>query len=180
VGFVVDLRIEAERSPVPGLLGERHVFGGFRLMAPTTLICRASVSGWAGAVLATWLSTSAAVADGAMAVGSSGNMAKDGFAFGAAINKPTREAAIAQALKTCRAYTGAPKMARRCKIIATFNGECYALTFDPKAGTPGVGWATGPTKAAAEDRAMAACEATAGAQRRRFCKIDQSGCDDKN
>jgi hypothetical protein len=128
-----------------------------------------------GAVMLT--AAHAARGEGAIAVGSSGNFAKDGFAFGGAINKPTKDAAREQALATCRKYDGAPKMAEVCRVISTFNRECYALSFDPKPGTPGVGWAIAADKETAEERAQAACEATAGATRRSFCKVNQSFCD---
>ena len=85
-----------------------------------------------------------------------------------------------QALSTCRKYEGAPKMAAICKVVATFSRECYALSFDPKPGTPGVGWAIAADKEAAEDRAQRNCEATAGAGRRDFCKVNQSYCDTQN
>jgi hypothetical protein len=118
-----------------------------------------------------------AMSEGALAVGASGNVAKDGIALGGAIDKPTKEAAIAQALETCRKYQGAPKMAALCRIVATFRRECFATAYDPDPGTPGVGWAIGPDKATAEERALAACQATAGAARRQFCKASQSFCD---
>jgi len=121
--------------------------------------------------------TSGARAEGALAVGTSGNFAKDGFAVGGAINKATKQEAIDQALATCRKYEGAPKMAALCRIVATFSRECFAITFDPKPGTPGVGWAVGPNKEAAEERALAACQTTAGAARRKFCHLEQSFCD---
>jgi hypothetical protein len=121
--------------------------------------------------------TPVARAEGALAVGASGNFAKDGFAVGGAIDKATKQDAIDQALATCRKYEGAPKMAAICRIVATFRRECFAINFDPKPGTPGVGWAVGPTKAAAEERALAACQTTAGAARRKFCKLEQSFCD---
>jgi hypothetical protein len=123
---------------------------------------------------------SAAWAEGAIAVGASGNFAKDGFAFGGSINKATMSEARDQALSTCRKYEGAPKMAAICKVIATFSRECYALSFDPKPGTPGVGWAIAADKETAEDRAQRNCEATAGAGRRDFCKVNQSYCDTQN
>src|SRR3981189_847416 len=121
--------------------------------------------------------TSAARAEGALAVGTSGNFAKDGFAVGGAINKTTKQDAIDQALATCRKYEGAPKLADICRIVADFRRECFAINFDPKPGTPGVGWAVGPTKAAAEERALAACQTSAGAARRKFCELEQSFCD---
>jgi hypothetical protein len=133
----------------------------------------------AGAVMlaAMHMASGAAMAEGAIAVGTSGNFAKDGFAFGGAINKATKEAASAQALDTCSKYEGAPKMAAICRVISTFTRECYSLAFDPEPGTPGVGWAIAADKATAEERANAACEATAGAKRRKFCKVEQTFCD---
>jgi hypothetical protein len=121
--------------------------------------------------------TPAARAEGAIAIGASGNFAKDGFAFGGAFNKESTEEASRQALETCRKYEGAPKMAAICRVIMTFSRECYALSFDPKPGTPGVGWAVADDKEKAEERAQKNCEATAGAGRRDFCKVNQSYCD---
>jgi hypothetical protein len=118
-----------------------------------------------------------AKAEGAMAIGASGNFAKDGFAFGASINKASADEARDQALETCRKYEGAPKMAALCRVVMTFSRECYALSFDPKAGTPGVGWAIADDKVKAEERAQMNCEVTAGAGRRDFCKVNQSFCD---
>jgi hypothetical protein len=136
----------------------------------------------AGAVLcvAAHAVTPAALAEGAIAIGASGNFSKDGFAFGAAINKATTAEANQQALETCRKYTGAPKMAAICRVVMNFSQECYALAFDPKAGTPGVGWAISDDKVRAEERAQKMCEATAGAGRRDFCKVNQSSCDTHN
>src|SRR3981081_786875 len=121
--------------------------------------------------------TSVARAEGALAVGASGNFAKDGFAVGGAIDKATKQDAIDQALATRPKYEGDPNMAGMCRIVATFRRECFAINFDPKPGTPGVGWAIGPTKAVAEERALAARHATAGAARRTCGKLEQSFCD---
>jgi hypothetical protein len=141
-------------------------------------ICGAAAAAMcACAWLGTLSLTGPAAAEGALAVGASGNVAKDGIALGGAIDKPTKQEAIDQALATCRKYDGAPKMAALCRIVATFTRECFATAFDPKAGTPGVGWAIGPDKPTAEERALAACQATAGASRRQFCKASQSYCD---
>ena len=132
----------------------------------------------AGAVIcAAVCATTPALAEGAIAVGASGNFAKDGFAFGGSINKATSDEASEQALSTCRKYEGAPKMAAICRVVMTFSRECYALSFDPKPGTPGVGWAIADDKVKAEERAQKNCEATAGAGRRDFCKVNQSYCD---
>ena len=122
-------------------------------------------------------STSAARAEGAIAIGASGDFAKDGFAFGASINKSSADEAGAQAMATCHKYEGAPKMAAICQVVFNFSHECYALSFDPKAGTPGVGWAIAGDKETAEDRALKNCQVTAGSDRREFCKVNQSFCD---
>ena len=119
----------------------------------------------------------AALAEGAIAIGASGDFARDGFAFGASINKTSADDAGQQALATCRKYEGAPKMAAICKVVFHFSHECYALSFDPKAGTPGVGWAIAADKETAEERALKNCQVTAGPDRRDFCKINQSFCD---
>jgi len=124
--------------------------------------------------------TPAALADGAIAIGSSGNFAADGFAFGAAINKASTEEASRQALATCKDYDAVPRMAAICRPVMTFSRECYALAFDPQAGSPGVGWAIAGDKARAEERARKNCEVTAGPDRRDFCKLDQSACDSGN
>ena len=118
-----------------------------------------------------------ALAEGAIAIGATGNFAKDGFAFGGSIDKASVDAAREQALTTCRKYEGAPKMAKICRVVSTFSRECYALSYDPKPGTPGVGWAIASDKPTAEERAQKNCEATAGADRRSACKVNQSYCD---
>jgi len=122
----------------------------------------------------------AALAEGAIAIGASGDFAKDGFAFGAAINKSSADDAGQAALSTCKKYEGAPKMAAICKVVFHFSHECYALSFDPKPGTPGVGWAIAEDKETAEERANRNCQVTAGPDRRDFCKVNQSFCDSEN
>lgn len=117
-------------------------------------------------------------ADGALAVGSTSDVAKDGIAVGTSINYNTSDEARDAALKRCHEYKPAPKAAALCQPVGTFKGECYAVSFDPKAGTPGAGWAIAATKALAEERALANCKATAGADRRDFCRIEESKCDE--
>lgn len=118
-----------------------------------------------------------ALAEGALAMGSTGNVSRDGIAYGGAYNYGTRDAAMAEALAKCRAFQGAPKAIARCKVVSTFRQTCYAVANDPKAGTPGTGWATAPTKEAASQRALEECQATAGRDRRDQCVVDQSNCD---
>jgi hypothetical protein len=123
--------------------------------------------------------SSPAGAAGALAVGSTSDVSKDGIAVGTSINYDTPEEARAAALKRCREYKPAPKAAAMCQSVGTFRGECYAVSFDPKAGTPGAGWAIASTKDLAEERALENCKATAGANRREFCRIEESKCDEK-
>jgi hypothetical protein len=124
------------------------------------------------------LASAAARADGALAVGSTADVAKDGIAIGTSVNYKSAEAADQAALERCHDYKPAPKAAAQCRSVGTFKGECYAISFDPKDGTPGAGWAIAATKALAEQRAMANCQITAGDGRRDFCRIEESKCDE--
>jgi Domain of unknown function (DUF4189) len=124
------------------------------------------------------VASSPAGADGALAVGSTGDVAKDGIAVGTSINYKTASEAEQASLKRCRDYKPAPKAAAQCRSVGTFRGECYAVSFDPKEGTPGAGWAIASTKALAEERPIANCQITAGDGRRDFCRIEESKCDE--
>jgi Domain of unknown function (DUF4189) len=123
------------------------------------------------------LAGAAARADGALAVGSTGDVAKDGIAIGTSINYKGPDEAAKASLERCRDYKPAPKAAAQCRSVGTFKDECYAISFDPKDGTPGAGWAMAATKALAEQRAIANCQITAGEGRRDFCRIEESKCD---
>jgi len=124
------------------------------------------------------VASSPAGADGALAVGSTADVVKDGIAVGATINYKTPDEAEQAALERCRNYKPAPKAAAQCRSVGTFKGECYAVSFDPKEGTPGAGWAIASSKALAEERAMTNCQITAGESRRDFCQLAESKCDD--
>jgi hypothetical protein len=130
------------------------------------------------ALLAALSMPPAAMSEGAFAVGSTGNVSKDGIAYGGSYNFPTRKEAEAGALRACRNFKGAPRAAKLCKLVATFKRECYAQANDPKAGTPGTGWAIAADEATAKDRALSACQASAGPDRRSFCVVEISRCDE--
>jgi hypothetical protein len=121
---------------------------------------------------------SPAAANGALAVGTTSNVVKDGVAFGTAINYQTEAEARTAALTYCKNFKSAPKAAAQCRLVGAFKGECYAIAMDPKAGTPGAGWAIAATKTIDEQRAMENCKATAGSGRIEFCKIEEAKCDD--
>ena len=133
----------------------------------------------AAAVLAAALLVGAgggARADGALAVGSTGDVVKYGIAFGMVVDQPKGQAAE-KALEHCRTFK-AREAAEQCRVVATFSrGECYAVAYDPKSGTPGAGWGIGPDQAAANKKALAMCEETAGPERKGTCRVASADCD---
>jgi hypothetical protein len=122
-----------------------------------------------------------AVADGAVAVGSTGNVVKHGIAFGMVANEP-KEKAADMALARCRAFVkgSSPEATAQCKVVATFSRECFAVAYDPQPATPGAGWGVGKDQIDANLAAMKMCEATAGPGRARFCQVESGGCDTSN
>ncbi|KAB2914134.1 MAG: DUF4189 domain-containing protein [Hyphomicrobiaceae bacterium] len=130
----------------------------------------------AGAALA----PRSAAADGALAIGVAPKGAQDGFVYAFNDRRASVREAEEDALRSCRTSKHGNEAARKlCRVVATFQGECVAIAMDPKNGTPGVGWAIGPSLKTAEDRALAQCEVTAGPDRSGFCKIDKSKCDQR-
>jgi hypothetical protein len=119
-----------------------------------------------------------ALADGALAVGSTGNVVRHGIAFGMVVDEPADKAAET-ALKRCRTFK-AREAAERCKVVATFSRECFAVAYDPQPGTPGAGWGIGKNQLAANTKALAMCEETAGPARRGYCQVETGGCDTSN
>lgn len=121
------------------------------------------------------------VADGAVAVGSTGDVVKYGIAFGMVANEP-KEKVSEIALARCRAFVkdSSPQATAQCKVVATFSRECFAVALDPNKGTPGAGWGVGKDQIDANLNAMKMCEATAGPGRARFCQVESGGCDTSN
>jgi hypothetical protein len=137
------------------------------------------VAGLAAATLA-GAGRDEAWADGAIAVGTTGegttaDVVLDGIAFGMAVNV-SKDMAGEIAVKRCRTFE-ARKAAERCKVVATFSGECFAIAYDPQPGTPGAGWGVGPDQLAANQRAVAMCEQAAGPARKGYCQVERFGCD---
>jgi hypothetical protein len=108
----------------------------------------------------------------------SGDIAKDGYSLGIVTNRETETEAREGALDWCRNH-GSPVTRANCAIISTFHRQCAAEALDPKAGTPGAGWAVALEKETAEKTAMANCRATAGRDRQNFCEVATSLCDTK-
>jgi hypothetical protein len=125
-------------------------------------------------------STVSSLAAGALAVGSTGDVARDGLAYAIIGNRASEDEARTKVLDDCRnAQVHAPRANARCEIIASFHDKCAAVALDPKNGTPGAGWAVANTLPDAKAQAIVACKATAGRDRRGFCKIDAHSCDGK-
>jgi hypothetical protein len=123
------------------------------------------------------LSSGPCAADGALAIGLPKDVARQGFSFGYSNNHPVSDARDI-ALKGCRENKGGSAQSKAiCTVIQTYSNQCVAVAMDPVAGTPGVGWAVADDLRAAESKALANCEATAGPGRRAACKIDHSQCD---
>lgn len=118
-------------------------------------------------------------AHGALAVAAPNDIEKDGFSWGASLNQDTTEGAQLHALETCLTVKGNASTAVRglCRVVEKFDHKCYAMGWDPKDGTPGVGWSIDISKDDAERNAMQKCRATAGDARKEFCVIAHSGCD---
>ena len=133
----------------------------------TAVCCALFVAAW----------SHSAAAAGAVALGVTGNITKDGYAIGININSSSEAEARDAALKYCQSH-GSDVARAKCEIFATFHNQCAAEAEDPKPGTPGAGWAIAADKAVAEKMAMTNCLATAG-DRGSFCKVVTSICDGK-
>jgi hypothetical protein len=123
-------------------------------------------------IAASLFAPSSTVADGALAIGLPSDVAKAGFVYGRSANWKSEDEARTDALKSCRESTKNPQLRALCAVIGTFHDQCAAVAMDPKAGTPGVGWAISATRQTAESQALAKCRETAGASRRDFCEVD--------
>ena len=120
----------------------------------------------------------AALADGAVAVGQPRDIAADGWSIGMSGNYQNEAEARKRALDECRTSKDAPQATRNlCKIVRTFKKACVAAALDPKAGTPGAGWALAASRPEAEQAALAACRKTAGKGREDSCIISAVQCD---
>jgi hypothetical protein len=111
-------------------------------------------------------------------MGMPADVSKEGLAMGTGYNYSTKEGAKLRALEECLSFQDAPLATRGlCKIVEVFDRKCFAISLDPKAGTPGVGWSVAAAKADAERTALERCRQTAGADREAFCVVSLSQCD---
>jgi hypothetical protein len=102
-------------------------------------------------------------AAGAVAVGLPSDVAKQGVSAGSNANSPTMDEAKSAAMKDCKTDPTASSQAKSlCKVVATFQNQCVGMAIDPKAGTPGFGWAIADTSQKAGQQAMANCQDSDG------------------
>jgi Domain of unknown function (DUF4189) len=121
--------------------------------------------------------TGPSVADGALAIGLPGDVARQGVSMGYSTNRDTMDEAKARAVAKCKEQ-GSTLSKSLCKVVGTFKLQCVALAIDPKAGTPGFGWAIAGTVEEAKAQALSNCRDTAGPSRRSACVVnDNFVCD---
>ena len=128
--------------------------------------------------LALWGAAGNAHATGALAFGSTGDVAKDGYSIGINANSSTEDEAKASAMKWCTTH-GPKQTQAQCEVLVVFHNQCVAEAQDPKPGTPGFGFALADSLEDAKKMAMAVCLASSGKGRRDFCKVVSSLCDNK-
>jgi hypothetical protein len=121
-------------------------------------------TGSAGAIFAlaiiSWSSWS--FAEGALAIGLSGNDPNNGFVVGVSHDEATAADAQAKALADCRGsdIKNTSKARTACKLIEVFRNQCAndAINGDKDTPSTAVGWAVGPDSKTTDSRAVAMCE----------------------
>lgn len=132
----------------------------------------------AAALLLSCTLVSPVFAFGAIATAQPSDVAQDGYSSGISYNFKTSREAEDRALQECQTTPDAPPQTKKlCRVIQSFENQCVAVALDPKAGTPGAGWALGETIALARSNALQRCEETAGSDRRGECRVTAEGCD---
>jgi hypothetical protein len=124
------------------------------------------------------MESSPATAAGALAIGEPAHVEKRGLAIGTAYNYHTKNEAEQGALKRCKSFPDAPPDVHAlCKVLKAFENQCVSVAIDPKAGTPGFGWAVMDKANQSDEAALNNCRKIAGKGRADFCKIISSECD---
>lgn len=120
-----------------------------------------------------------AQAEGVLVVGITKDPGKDGFVYGWRVDAKSADDAREQAIKDCRTakIDNTDNAKKNCKVFEAFRNKCFAFAFDPKIGTPGVGWSVASSKDAAERQALEKCKDLSSSERSKFCAVDKSACD---
>lgn len=114
---------------------------------------------------------SPASSEGALAIGIPESGLREGFAFGWRIAAPSAASAETGAIEECRRQAqnfGVP--VERCKIVASFRGQCVSVALDGN--ERWAGWAVGKTREEAIASALKSCGEGA-----RNCKTFDADCD---
>lgn len=122
------------------------------------------------------ITSSAASAAGALAIGQTNNVAQDGVAIGATVDYATAAEARSEALRECR-DAPAPLASKNCEIVQEYTRACAAIAMDEGAHTAGFGWAIAKTEFDAKWDALIACKDTADPGRARHCRVMGTACD---
>lgn len=124
-------------------------------------------------------STHSASADGLLAIGITDDPGRDGFVYAFKVDQRMSDELRARILEECRSakIENTENARKACRIVGEFRNKCFAFAFDPKVGTPGVGWSIAATKAAAEDQAISKCKALSSNERANACAVEKSACD---
>lgn len=117
-----------------------------------------------------------AFASGALAVGQTGNIAKDGVAVGVSEDRSTRAEAREEALEICRAAEGVSQAVRNeCTVVQDFQHGCVSVYADKRPKTTGFGWGYASTAFHAKWDALNACRDSVGPGGR--CELVGTSCD---
>jgi len=117
-----------------------------------------------------------ALASGALAVGETGNIARDGVSVGVSEDRATRAEAREEALQICRTAEGVSQAARnKCTIVQDFQHGCVSVYADKQPRTPGFGWGYASTPLRAKWDALYACREAAGSGG--TCELIGTSCD---
>lgn len=123
-------------------------------------------------------------AEMAIAMGTTGDVYKDGYVWGGGFGADGRKTA----LEICRGFkapevgelpTNATRSQKLCKIVTVFQDKCFAVSQDGTARTAahGMGWSVAADLKSAEAEALVKCEVMTGRARHEGCRIEYSHCD---
>jgi hypothetical protein len=119
-----------------------------------------------------------AVAEGAVALSDTSDVAHQGVSFSIRVNYATTQEAEQAALEHCRHIApGTAHSHATCEIVIRLHRQCAAAAVDPKDGTPGFGLAVNQDLETAKATALAMCKSTAGSSRAEFCVVMGGRCD---
>jgi hypothetical protein len=120
----------------------------------------------------------------AIAIGTTGNVYKDGFVWGGGFDEGAQQTAldICRGIKVPavgRLPDNVPRVKKLCKIVTVFSDRCFAIAHDGATTVPatGFGWSVEPDLKSAEAAAIVKCRDATVPSRRKACKIEYSHCD---